>query len=252
MWPPQKVAGVRTETPSHPELAGQRVFLNGICDAAGEGIARAFASQRVRLVLHSRQEPARAADLADRLQPEAGELRLFSGDVGADQAAAERLARAALGAFGGIDLLINLVAAGANDHFSDQRDLEDRIADRLRPAMVLARAVADHARNSGRPATVMHVSLARSGARGKLAAYAMLKSGLEAMTQDQSRRWFSHDVCVHAFVPGLPEDDTAAPYETDNVVRTGSNFAASLNAILLNAAGGRSRWLNGITLAVPV
>ncbi len=253
MSPRKITAGSPLQSPTHPELDGQRVFLTGIADATGEAIARRFAQQHTRLVLHSRQEAARATALADGVAPIAAGLRFFSGDIASDQAACERLSRAGLGAYGGVDLLINFVTLppAASDDGCDAADIEDRVADALRPALVLGRAVADHARNSGQPATVIHVSLARSSGRGAaFATYGMLKAGLEAMAQDQARRWFSHDVCVYAFVPGLPDD----PFNYDdlgNVVPARSNFDASLAAILLNAASGRSRWLNGVTVAVP-
>ncbi len=229
------------------------MFLTGIADATGEAIARSFARQHTRLVLHSRQAPARATALADGVAPAAAGLRLFSGDIASDQAACERLSRAGLGAFSGVDLLINFISMPRQQAAIglDADDFEQRAADALRPALVLGRAVADHARNSGQPATVMHVSLVRSGSRAELAAYGMLKAGLEAMAQDQARRWFSHDVCVYAFVPGLPDEPFETPVDAGKVVPARANFDASLAAILLNTASGRSRWLNGVTVAIP-
>ena len=252
MSPRKITAGSFLQSPTHPELEGQRVFLAGISDGTGEAIARVFAQQGTRLVLHSRQEAARATALADGVAPIAAGLRFFSGDIASDQAACERLSRAGLGAYGGVDLLINFLTlpTAEADAGRDADDIEQRVADALRPALVLGRSVADHARNSGQPATVIHVSLARSGRAAAFASYAMLKAGLEAMAQDQARRWFSHDVCVYAFVPGLP-DESYADDELANVVPARSNFDASLGAILLNAASGRSRWLNGVTVAVP-
>ncbi len=252
MSPRKITAGSLVQSPTHPELEGQRVFLTGIADGTGEAVAQVFAQQGTRLVLHSRQEPSRATALADGVAPIASSLRFFSGDIASDQAACERLSRAGLGAYGGVDLLINFIALppAAADDGRDVGDIEDRVADALRPALVLGRAVADHARNSGQPSTVIHVSLARPGKGAAFAAYGMLKAGLEGMAQDQARRWFSHDVCVYAFVPGLP-DDPFADDEMGNVVPARSNFDASLSAILLNAASGRSRWLNGVTVAIP-
>ena len=79
----------------------------------------------------------------------------------------------------------------------------------------------------------------------------MIKSGLETMAQDQARRWFSHDICVYAFLPALADDHFGDDGEADNVVQARSNFDSSLAAIVLNAACGRSQWLNGVTVAVP-
>ena len=247
-------ANPQLEVPTHPELEGRRVFLSGIGDATGEHVARGFARQRTRLVLHSSQPPGQAAALADALKPQAASMRLFAGEIGADQAACERLARAALGAFGGLDLVVNLIGGQPREMSpaSDSNQIEDAVADDLRLAMVLSRAVADHARNSGQAAAIMHVCLVRSGQGAGFARYALLKTGLEAMAQDQARRWFSHDICVYAFVAGIAGEPFDAANEADNVIPARSNFESALCSILLNAAGGRSRWLNGVTVSIPV
>lgn len=254
MSPSKIVAGSQHDAPTHPELEGRRVFLSGIDGGTGELIASHFARQRTRLVLHSCQAASSAAAFADSLKPQALSVRLFSGAVGTDQAASERLARAALGAFGGLDLVINLVGArnSGSPNASGTRDYEDDVADDLRSALVVSRAVADHARNSGQGASIMHVCLTRSKTGREFARYAMLKTAIESMAQDQARRWFSHDICVYAFVPGIAGDPFEDCIEADNVVPAHANFDSALCSILLNAAGGRSRWLNGVTVAIPV
>ena len=253
MYPPSTAtAGRRAQIPTHPELDETRVFLSGVTDGVGERIAGAFAAEHTRLILHSRQTPARAGALADGAARTAAGIRLFAGDVGRDQAACERLARAGLGAYGGIDYLINFVTLPiiGDELGTAAEDIETLAADAMRPALVLSRALADHARNAGRPATVIHVGLERSGGPLGFAIYSMLKSGIEAMAQDQARRWFSHDVCVYGFVPGLPKDDFADQDEFDNVVSARSNFDGALTALLLNCAAGRSKWLNGVTVPI--
>ena len=254
MSPSQIAASSLLEAPTHPELEGRRVFLSGLDEGCGETVAWSFARQRTRLVLHCLQSAGKAAALADALKPRASSVRLFAGDIGTDHAACERLARAGIGAFGGLDLLINMIGAGRQQFhpLSQGREFEDAVADQLRPALVLSRALADHSRNSGQGAAIMHVCLVRSQSGAELAHYAMLKSALEAMAQDQARRWFSHDICVYAFVPGITGEPFDAALEADNVVPARSNFETALSAILLNAAGGRSRWLNGVTVAIPV
>jgi len=247
------IAGSHVESPTHPELEGCRVFLTGVGNGPGEHVASSFARQRTRLVLHSTQNPSVAAQFADTLKLQASSLRLFAGQVSPDQAACERLARAALGAFGGLDIVVNLIGGAqfSNLPQNSSRELEDAVADDLRPAMVLSRAVADHARNSGQGAAIMHVCVTQAGQGAQFARYAMLKTALEAMTQDQARRWFSHDICVYAFVPGIGDEAFDETSEAGNVVQARSNFSSALSAILLNAAGGRSRWLNGVTVAIP-
>jgi len=247
------VASTQLEFPTHPELEGRRVFISGITDSAGELVARGFARQRTRMVLQSERGSGQAADFADSLKVQASSVRLFAAGIGSDQAAGERLARAALGAYGGLDLVINMIGGrpSAAEQVSDQNGLEKAVADDLRPALVLSRAVADHARNGGQAATIMHVCVVRSGAGAEFVRYAMLKSGLEAMAQDQAKRWFSHDICVYAFVPGVAGEPFDDGYDAENVVPARSNFESALCAILLNAAGGRSRWLNGVTVAIP-
>lgn len=247
----QNNANSALDVPTHPELEGRRVFVSGVSDGAGEHIAQGFARQRTRLVLHSAQPPAMASGLADLLKPKAASMRLFAAETGGDIAACERLARAALGAFGGLDVIVNLIGSAGPGPAGDPFQIEDAVAEALRPALVLSRAVADHARNSGQPATVVHVCLVRSGQGADFARYALVKSGLEAMAQDQARRWFGHDICVYAFVRGVEGDLLEDAPGSDNVVQAHTRFDSALTAIALNAAAGRSRWLNGVTIAVP-
>jgi len=94
MPPFQFTTGSAHETPTHPELEGQRVFVSGIADNAGEVIARGFARQRTRLVLHCAHAGANASSLADGAKALAAAVRLFAANIGADQAASERLGRA--------------------------------------------------------------------------------------------------------------------------------------------------------------
>ena len=253
MSPSKIFASSNLDTPTHAELEGRRVFISGIGNASGERLAWAFAQQRTRLVLHSPQPMLQAAAVADTAKVCATAVRLFSGDLGSERGATERLARAALGAFGGFDLVVNLIGGSTKAVVStvSNEDLEQAVADELRPAQVLARAVADHARNSGQPAAIMHVCLTKSGKLAEFAYYAMLKAGLESMVQDQARRWFSHDICVYAFLPAIADESFDDGWEADNVVSARSNFDSALASIVLNAACGRSQWLNGVTVAVP-
>ena len=253
MSPFLTAADTTAQTPSHPELAGQRVFMSGIGDVVGDRLAVVFARQRTRLVLQTRHPMGQAAALADTTTAQAASVRLFAGDVGNERAASERLARAALGAYGGLDLVVNFIAGGAgwDRDAGDVAQLEDIVADNLRPAQVLSRAVADHARNSGQRATIMHVCLAGSARGARFAYYAMVKSALEAMARDQARRWFSHDICVYAFLPALAEEHLGSGADAENVVQAHRDFESALGAIMLNAACGRSQWLNGLTIAIP-
>jgi len=243
----QNIANAPLDTPTHPELEGRRVFVSGVSNSIGEHIAQGFARQRIRLVLHSSQTASTASGLADSLKSKAASTRLFAAETGGDIAACERLARAALGAFGGLDVIVNLVGPAKPGAGQGALQIEDSVAEALRPALVLSRAVADHARNSGQGATVVHVCLARAGQGAEFARYALLKSGLEAMAQDQARRWFSHDICVYAFIPGMDGEGL----DDANIVQARQPFDSAMTAIALNAAAGRSRWLNGVTVAVP-
>jgi NAD(P)-dependent dehydrogenase (short-subunit alcohol dehydrogenase family) len=88
------------------QLEGKRALVTGASGAIGGAIAEMLAREGVRVVVHGRREEATRA-VADRIGGKKAAVVL--GDI-SDVSEANRVAKEALAAFGGIDILINNAA----------------------------------------------------------------------------------------------------------------------------------------------
>lgn len=90
-------------------IKGKRALITGSTSGIGEAIAKTLAAEGVRVVVHGRRE-AEAKRVADEIRKAGGEAHVAIGDL-AEDAAADRVAAAALAAVGGIDILVNNAGA---------------------------------------------------------------------------------------------------------------------------------------------
>ena len=74
---------------AYPDLLGKRVLITGIDNAQGVDIARAFAEQRTRLVLHVNEMTPEMEVLGEIVSHGALDVRLFDGPIGATDAAVD-------------------------------------------------------------------------------------------------------------------------------------------------------------------
>jgi 3-oxoacyl-[acyl-carrier protein] reductase len=101
-------------------IAGRRALIAGSSSGIGTAIAVALAREGVRVVVHGRSAAgAEAVAVAANIREAGGEASVVLGELG-DASTVERIAREAMAAFGGIDILVN--SAGASDHFDLWRD----------------------------------------------------------------------------------------------------------------------------------
>ncbi len=102
---------------SRLNLAGARTILTGASSGIGHALALRLAERGARLVLASRDQQ-RLAALADAIRARGGSAAVVPTDV-ADPAQRARLIEQALGALGGLDILINNAGVGARGFFED-------------------------------------------------------------------------------------------------------------------------------------
>src|SRR3990172_9247864 len=94
--------------PCYPELAGKRVLITGLTSSCGVDIVRAFAEHKTRLILQLDETSEKTHAIAEIAAPHALDIRAF-GPVAAEPEAVAQLARSAVQAFGGLDVVVNLV-----------------------------------------------------------------------------------------------------------------------------------------------
>jgi 3-oxoacyl-[acyl-carrier protein] reductase len=94
------------------KLTDKRALVTGSTSGIGEAIARALAEQGAHVVIHGRNRD-RAENVSQSIRDRGGKAALAIGDLSAPEAA-RSVARAAVEALGGIDILINN-AGGADE-----------------------------------------------------------------------------------------------------------------------------------------
>jgi 3-oxoacyl-[acyl-carrier protein] reductase len=127
------------------QFQGKCALVTGSSDGIGEAVAKALAREGAAVVVHGRSE-TKAERVAKEIRNVGGQAAVALGDLSIEHDA-ERVAREALAAFGGIDVLVNNVgvfpqkpwlettAAEWNDLYNQNVSSMVRMITRLVPGM---------------------------------------------------------------------------------------------------------------------
>ena len=162
-------------------LTDKVVLVTGSTTGIGEGIARRFVTEGAKVILHGRN-----LERGNALRDELGEenAAFYQGDLG-ESDAPERLAAAAVAAFGRIDGLVNNagLVTRSNLTTTDAAFFDRIIAVNARAPMLLIRALHGALKESGGSVLNIGSILAWCGV-DKLLAYSMSKGALMTMTRN--------------------------------------------------------------------
>ena len=124
----------------------------------------------------------------------------------------EQIASTVLGAFGGLDVLVNNAAVERNQPASKVTGdaIDETLFVNLRQAFMLSSAFAK-ALFASKGAIVNVTSTAATGAGGTQGAYAASKGGLNTLTKNLANEWASKGVRVNAVAPGLVDTEMWGP-----------------------------------------
>jgi 3-oxoacyl-[acyl-carrier protein] reductase len=238
--------------PAHPDLEMKRVVVTGASLGVGAQIVRAFAANRARLVLQLDRDRNGLLALAHEIGGSARGLRVFEGAFRAEDGIV-RFVRMALGAFGGIDVLVNNLGPFPEDlaGIRSETELASAVAVSLRTAEVVSRALARHSDLlPGSVAIINVLSLPQTGwTPAGHALYAMARTTLETMTRADAKEWGDIGLRVNSVVVS-PEGDDEAFADGDDAEDEVVPLADEVVAAVLSLASSRSRWMNGLTLTV--
>ena len=189
------------------DFAGRTAVVTGASRGIGEAIARQLDARGARVALVART--------ADRLEVIASELTNDPLVVVADLAqhdAIEQITTAVLGAFGGLDVLVNNAAVERNLPASKVtgESIDETLFVNLRQAFMLCSAFAK-ALFASQGSIVNITSTAATGAGGTQGAYAASKGGLNTLTKNLANEWGSKGVRVNAVAPGLVDTEMWEP-----------------------------------------
>ncbi|MEI9900366.1 MAG: SDR family oxidoreductase [Hyphomicrobium sp.] len=206
------VMGQNTGASYYGELAGVRVLITGLSPACGVDIARKFADHRGRLVLHATESSPELDVVTTMLAETASEVKLYT-DACRNSEQSINFAKTAAQAFGGLDVVINLVPISAEDFRSRNSfsEIEDMVAEKLMLPVHVTRVVANRMRtllNEGLVLNVMTMPAPRSPAEAALAGIA--RSALAAVTRGEAQRWAPQGIRVNAVAPPAVMADQGA------------------------------------------
>ncbi len=182
---------------------GRRVLLTGAAGGLGPAIGAAVVDQGAILGLTART--ARELDEAVALIGHPGALRILApGDLTSDRFRAE-LIDEAVGAMGGVDILINCAGVEVNGHFERTPPgvIELSLAVNLEAAMDLTRRVLPGMLQARAGHIVNLASLAGVGTPPYLAVYSATKAGLIGFTRSIRSEYRARGVSATAICPGF-------------------------------------------------
>jgi 3-oxoacyl-[acyl-carrier protein] reductase len=187
---------------------GKVVVVTGAGGGIGEGYARAFAAQGMRVVIAEINESA-GQRVADSINAGGGTALALRCDVG-DEASAKACADAAAASFGGIDYLVNNAAIFHDMRVEGYLDvdmayLEHFMRINAHGCVIMTRACLPHMEKRGGGAIVNQSSTA---AWMHMGFYGVAKLAVNGITSSLARELGPRNIRINAIAPG-PTDTPA-------------------------------------------
>jgi 3-oxoacyl-[acyl-carrier protein] reductase len=194
------------------DLSGKVALVTGSSRGLGRAIALAFARQGADVAVHYRGNAAAAAEVVAAITALGRRSVAIAGDTSGGRQACEAVVRAAIDAFGHLDVLVNNAGITRDDLLvrMDEDAWNDVIATNLSGPFWMCRAVARPMmkQRSGRIINMSSVA-GRMGNVGQ-ANYASAKAGLIGLTKSVARELASRGITCNALAPGLIDTELTA------------------------------------------
>ena len=199
------------------ELRGKRVLITGASSGIGAAAAQGFGECGASVAVHYASHRANAERLVEQICAKGGTAVALQADLGLPGAGAA-LTEAAVGALGGIDVLINNAGAAfarvAMDRFDEA--LASRILQLNQHAVIEAiRTVLPRFRAQRRGVIINTTSIgARNGGGFGVSLYAAAKGAVEALSRSLAKEEGQYGIRVNCVSPGYvdtPIHDVTSP-----------------------------------------
>ncbi len=190
------------------ELNGKVALVTGGAVRLGRAMVEALAGEGMRMVVHYNSSAGPAEALVGEIRGRGGEAVAIGADLARGEAV-ERLAREAVAAFGGVDVLVNSASVFPEEALeeTDEALWDHTMAVNLRAPFFLIRHLAPTLRER-RGVVVNMADLAGLQTWARYAAHGISKAGVAHLTSVAARA-LAPEVRVAAIAPGavLPPDD---------------------------------------------
>ena len=211
-------------------------IVTGGSRGIGRAIAEALAKAGFRVAIGYRERHAEAEALAARIHAAGGHAIAIRTDVTRTEEA-NALVKAALDAFGGVDVLVNnagVALPNVNIADTEPQQWERVLAVNLTAPFHMIRAVLPHMRRQRRGHIINISSNASQRLPAGMGAYAVSKAGLEALTRVLAKEEGPNGIRVNAVAPGPIRTEMLEEYFTKMGPERTQAF---LNSIPLRRAG---------------
>jgi 3-oxoacyl-[acyl-carrier protein] reductase len=246
------------------ELAGKVALLTGGSRGLGLASAGALVAEGCHVVICARgRERLDQAAAALRQRATAGaRIETAVADVSA-AGAAEALVRAAVDAFGGLDIVVNNVGLGRGAGLEDTPDdaWQEAFDQTIFPAVRVSRAALPHLRSRG--GTIVIVSSIFGREAGGRMTYNAVKAAEISLTKSMARELAADQIRVVSVAPGsilFPDGSWHARQQADpegiaEFVRRELPFGRfgkpeEIGDVVAFLASPRASWISGTTVVV--
>lgn len=241
-------------TQHYSDLAGKRVLVTGASGGLGADMARAFAAQGARVLVHYRTRRSGAEATLAAIQGQGGTAVMIQADL-RSEAALEQLADAAWRQWDGLDVLVNNAGVVLKASILDAGAAywDDTMNINLRAPYLLSRSIAARMIEADIRGVILHnTSIHGHKSVQSFSAYAASKAALESLTQVQALEWAPHGIRVNAFAPGVvPVERTEAALKASaaqwrpHIPLGGFGAPGHISALAVFLASEVSGWTTG-------
>ena len=232
------------------DLAGKSAFVSGSGRNIGRAVAVELASRGCDVVLNGSADRAACERTAEAVRAEGAEALIAMGDVSRPDAVAD-IARAALGRFGAIDILVNNAAVRPHKPFLENTDADwAAVIDLdLTASFLLARAFVPGMveRGWGRVIGMTGMNSIRGYVEG--APISAAKHGVWGLTKALAREFGPHGITANAVSPGPIRSDGEADAAAAEIPVGHKGNPEDIAALVGFLASDRGRFITGQMIA---